>query len=62
MLWSSAFQPVRRCTLVRMRKPCGADDKYGADDWTRADEKTLLCCYKHILNSLSLLNHPIVFS
>jgi len=20
------------------------------------------CCYKHILNSLSLLNHPIVFS
>jgi len=42
-----------------MGKPCGADDKHAADDWTSADEKTL--CYKHILNSLSLLNQPIFF-
>ena len=29
---TSAFQPVRQYALVRMRKPCGADDKHGADE------------------------------
>jgi len=42
------FQPVRRYALVRMRKPCSADDKHGAD------EKTLFCCCKRILNNLLL--------
>jgi len=29
--YGSAFQTVRRYALVRIRKPCGADDKHGAD-------------------------------
>jgi len=31
-LYSSAFQPVRRYELVRMRKPCGADDEHVPDE------------------------------
>jgi len=31
VVYTSAFQPVRRYALVQMRKPCGADDKHGVD-------------------------------
>jgi len=51
----SALQPVRRYALMRMRKPCGADDK------RVADEKTRLCCCKRILTIFSSFNHPVVF-
>jgi len=50
----SAFRPVRRYALVRMRKPCSADDKHGAD------EKTLLCCCKRIFKN-PLFNSFIAF-
>jgi len=46
---------VRQYALVWMRKLCGADDKHGAD------EKTLFCCSKCILNNPLFVYHHLAF-
>ena len=59
--YDSVFQPVRRYAQVRMRNLV---ERMTNTMWMTGGVrmKNLVVCYKHILNSLSLLNHPIVFS